>query len=166
MTKKISLTPYLRNFIWLWLLVHVCKMMISPAFCFFYFFKILIFQFFQSSSINAKRKFWDVPYILAICVIFRNSMAWSCFHFSFGHYFFAHTKKFYTVFQVWLFKFTTILKTCFENLFRKTEKKMVILLLWINHLNCTGYLKAYAFTLQHIYISFPMKCSCFVSIFI
>ena len=36
----------------LWLLVHMCKMVISPAFafCFFHFFKILIFQVFQSSS--------------------------------------------------------------------------------------------------------------------
>ena len=47
-------------FMWLWLLVHMGKTMISPAF-FFFFFKILIFQVFQSSSINAKRKFWGVP---------------------------------------------------------------------------------------------------------
>ena len=43
-------------------LVHLCKMMISPA-VFFHFFKILIFQVFQTSSINAKRKFRCVPVI-------------------------------------------------------------------------------------------------------
>ena len=37
---------------------------------FSHFFKILIFQVFQSSSINAKRKFWGVPHLLHICVIF------------------------------------------------------------------------------------------------
>ena len=31
---------------------------------FFHFFKILIFQVFQSSSVNAKRKFWGVPHLL------------------------------------------------------------------------------------------------------
>ena len=55
--------------IWLWFLVHMCKRMISPA-IFFHFFKILIFQVFQSSSINAKRKFWGVPHLLHMCVIF------------------------------------------------------------------------------------------------
>ena len=53
--------------IWLWSLVHMCKIM-SPA-IFFHFFKILIFQVFQSSSINAKRKFWGVPCLLHMCVI-------------------------------------------------------------------------------------------------
>ena len=53
--------------IWLWLLVHMCKMMISPE---FYFFKILIFRVFRSSSINAKRKFWGVPHLLHMCVLF------------------------------------------------------------------------------------------------
>ena len=43
-----------------WFLVHMCKMMISPA-IFYNFFTIVIFWVFQSSSINAKRKFWDVP---------------------------------------------------------------------------------------------------------
>ena len=48
---------------WLWFLVHMCKMMISPAifFFFFHFFKILIFWVFQSSSINVKRKLLGVP---------------------------------------------------------------------------------------------------------
>ena len=44
MTKKFCLTLYL---IWLWFLVHMCKMMISPA-IFSHFFKILIFLVFQS----------------------------------------------------------------------------------------------------------------------
>ena len=61
-------------FIWLWLLVHTCKMMTSPA-IFFSFFKILIFQVFQSSSINSKRKFWGLPHLLHTCVIFH---LWSC----------------------------------------------------------------------------------------
>ena len=55
--------------IWLWFLVHKCKMMTSPAIS-FHFFKILIFQVFESSSINAKRKFWGVSHLLHICVIF------------------------------------------------------------------------------------------------
>ena len=37
---------------------------------FFHFFKSLIFRVFQSSSINAKRKFWDVPHLPHMCVIF------------------------------------------------------------------------------------------------
>ena len=55
--------------IWLWFLVHMCKMMISPA-IFFRFFKILIFRFFQTSSVNAKRKFWGMPHLRHMCVIF------------------------------------------------------------------------------------------------
>ena len=51
--------------IWLWFLVHMCKMMISPAFFFFFFFFSFLqnsdFRFFQSLSINAKRKLWDLP---------------------------------------------------------------------------------------------------------
>ena len=61
------------HFIWLWLLVHMCKMMISPAifFLFFHFFKILNFQVFKNSSIIAKRKFWGVPAFFT-CVWFLN----------------------------------------------------------------------------------------------
>ena len=55
--------------IWLWFLVHMCKMMISPA-IFFHFFKILIFRVFQSSSINAKQKFWGMHHLLRMCRIF------------------------------------------------------------------------------------------------
>ena len=36
--------------------------------------------------------------------------------------FFSTKKWFYTIFQVWLFNFNAILKTCFKNLFRKTVK--------------------------------------------
>ena len=39
---------------------------------FFHFFKILIFRVFQSSSINAKSKFWCVPHLLHMCVIFTD----------------------------------------------------------------------------------------------
>ena len=56
--------------LWLWLLVQMCKRTISPGIFFFHFFKILIFQVFQSSSINAKRKFWGVPHLLHMCAIF------------------------------------------------------------------------------------------------
>ena len=45
---------------WLWFLVHICKM-ISPAF-FFIFFKILIFSFFS--------KFINKSHLLKMCVIF------------------------------------------------------------------------------------------------
>ena len=38
-------------------------------FFFFSFFKILIFRVFQSSPINAKRKFWGVPHLLHMCII-------------------------------------------------------------------------------------------------
>ena len=41
--------------IWLWFLVHMCKMMIYLA-IFFHFLKILIFQVSESSSITAKSK--------------------------------------------------------------------------------------------------------------
>ena len=66
LSHSISQKLYL---MWLWFLVHMCKMMISWA-IFFQFFKILIFQVFQSSSINAKRKFWGVPHLLHISMIF------------------------------------------------------------------------------------------------
>ena len=36
---------------------------------FFIFFKILIFWVFQSSSVNAKRKFCGVPHLLHMCLI-------------------------------------------------------------------------------------------------
>ena len=42
--------------------------------------------------------------------------------------FFSTKRYFYFFFQGWLFNFNIILKTCFKNLFRKTVKKMVILL--------------------------------------
>ena len=63
--------------IWLWFLVHMCKMMISPA-IFFHFFKILIFQVFQSSSINAKMKFWGVPHLPHMCVIYTYFICHIC----------------------------------------------------------------------------------------
>ena len=75
MTKKFCLTLYLRNsiyFIWLWLFVHLCKTMISPAlfFVFFHFFKILIFQISQRWSINTKKKLWSMTHLLHMCVWF------------------------------------------------------------------------------------------------
>ena len=56
--------------VWLWSLVgtHVQNDDISRNF--FHFFKILIFSVFQSSAINAKRKFWGMSYLLYMCVIF------------------------------------------------------------------------------------------------
>ena len=66
LSKSVSQELY---FIWLWLLVHMSKIMISPViFFFFNFFKILIFQVFQSSSINTERKFWGVHHLLHMCV--------------------------------------------------------------------------------------------------
>ena len=60
MTKNFCLTPYLRNCTSYDMIMvfgtHVYNDDISSNF-FFHFFKILIFRFFQSSSINAKRKF-------------------------------------------------------------------------------------------------------------
>ena len=56
-------------FIWLWFLVHIYKMMISPV-IFFIFSKFWFFWVFQSSSVNAKRKFWGVPHLLHMCLIF------------------------------------------------------------------------------------------------
>ena len=63
-----SVSPEL-YLIWLLLLVHMGKM-ISQKKLFFHFFKILIFWVFQSSSINAKRKFWGVSHLLHMCVVF------------------------------------------------------------------------------------------------
>ena len=58
--------------IWLRFLVHISKMMISPTI--FHFFKIQIFQVFQNSSINAKRKLWGVHHLFHKCVIFYLSL--------------------------------------------------------------------------------------------
>ena len=57
--------------IWLRFLVHISKM-ISPTI--FHFFKIQIFQVFQNSSINAKRKLWGVDHLFHKCVIFYLSL--------------------------------------------------------------------------------------------
>ena len=71
------------------ILLHRCKIMISPG-VFLYFFKkcsivnvkiilfllahlncfFLIIIWFSSSSVNAKKKFWVVPHLLHMCVIF------------------------------------------------------------------------------------------------
>ena len=71
LSHSVSQELFLR---WVWFLVHMCKMMISPVtylfIYFFHFFKILIFQVFQSSSINVKRKSWGFPHLLLMCVIF------------------------------------------------------------------------------------------------
>ena len=56
---------------WLRFLVHISKM-ISPTI--FHFFKIQIFQVFQNSSINAKRKLWGVHHLFHKCVIFYLSL--------------------------------------------------------------------------------------------
>ena len=69
LSHSISQELYL---IWFWFLVHMCKMMMSPA-IFFYFFKIQTFWVFQSSLTNAKRKFWDVPHPLHMWLIFLRS---------------------------------------------------------------------------------------------
>ena len=66
-SQSISQEPCL---IWLCFLVHMCKMMISPA-IFFSFFKILIFWVFQTLSINTKRKFWGMSHLLHMCLIFE-----------------------------------------------------------------------------------------------
>ena len=70
--KKFCLTLYLRNctscdcgF------CYTCVKWYLQQF-FFHFFKILIFRVFQSSSINAKSKFWCVPHLLHMCVIFTD----------------------------------------------------------------------------------------------
>ena len=73
--KKFCLTLYLRNctscncIVWCtcvkwWYLQHFF------FFFFFHFIKILIFLVFQSSWINAKRKFWGVSHLLHVCNFF------------------------------------------------------------------------------------------------
>ena len=52
--------------IWLWFLVHMCK--ISGNF-FFHFFKILVFRIFQNSTLSVKKKLRSVSH-LHMCVIF------------------------------------------------------------------------------------------------
>ena len=60
--------------IWLWCLVHMCKMMISPAI--FYFFRSLFFLGGggQSLSINVKMKFWGVAHLVCDFFIFFSSL--------------------------------------------------------------------------------------------
>ena len=76
---SVSQKPYI---MWMWYLVHMRKMTISPGnlfisvcfalYCFFIgpFNSFFIIIYFSSSSINAKKKFWSVPHILHRCVIF------------------------------------------------------------------------------------------------
>ena len=70
------------HLIWLWFLVHICKMMVSSS-NFFYFFKSLIFRVFQSSSINAKRKLWGVPHLPHMFVMFLLSYDLFCSNWSY-----------------------------------------------------------------------------------
>ena len=56
----------------------MCKMMISPAIFVKYFQNSDFFQVFQSSSINAKMKFWGVPYLLHMCVIYTYFICYIC----------------------------------------------------------------------------------------
>ena len=65
LSHSISQELYL---IWLWFLVHMCKMMISPA-IFFIFSKVWFFGFFKVHQWMA-RKFRGVPHLLHMCVIF------------------------------------------------------------------------------------------------
>ena len=67
LSHSVSQEQYL---IWLWFLIHMCKMMISPVFFFFFIFQNFNFSGFSKSSINAKRKFWGSPHLLHTCVIF------------------------------------------------------------------------------------------------
>ena len=70
MTKKNCLTLSQELYlIWWWFLLHLGNRMISPT-IFFHFVKILIFWVFQSSSINTKGKFWVVPHLLYMSLIF------------------------------------------------------------------------------------------------
>ena len=59
----------------------------------FHFFKILIFQVYQSSSINAKRSFWGVLHLRHMCVIFYieqkqsfGSVPWKRCSYKFGKF--------------------------------------------------------------------------------
>ena len=65
-------------FIWLWVLVHMCKLMISSAFFFFFFsfFQSHIFQVFQSSSVNAKRRFWSASHLHFLTAIWLTYSCW------------------------------------------------------------------------------------------
>ena len=51
---------------------------------------------------------------------------------------------------MWLFNFNTILNTRFKYLFRKTEKKLLILLVEISHSNSTSYRKAETNTMKSV----------------
>ena len=94
--QKVHHALYLRNcrYISSRFLVHMCKI-ISPVFFFSFFFfkcnifniKIIVFYWltatvfvlnncFSSSSVNARNKFWGVPHLLHICVIFRIIKLW------------------------------------------------------------------------------------------
>ena len=83
----VSKEPYI---IRLWFMVHMCKIMIFPGvfLCvsekiqhckylnYYVFYWVtstffLIDTCFSSSSINAKKKFWDMPYLLHMCVVFK-----------------------------------------------------------------------------------------------
>ena len=71
MTKQVFLTRYLRNCtsygcsIW-----YTCVKWWYLQEFFFYFFKIVIIPVFQSSSINTNKKFWGMPHLLHMWVIF------------------------------------------------------------------------------------------------
>ena len=77
--KKICLTSYFRNCtsyncdFW-----YTCKMMISPAIFINFFQNSDFFQVFQSSSINAKMKFWGARHLLHMCVIYTYFICHIC----------------------------------------------------------------------------------------
>ena len=66
---------------------------------------------------------------------------------------------FFHFLQGWLFDLNIILKTWFQNLFRKTEK-MAILLFQISHRNPTSYLKLFTFMAWYSSLQFFFFCKC------
>ena len=64
-----------RKLIWLGLNIKIILFFISSL---QQFFKIIIC--FSSSSINAKKKFWGVPHLLHVCVIFSSMNSFSLYY--------------------------------------------------------------------------------------
>ena len=67
-----------------------------------------------SAQIRWKNFFFEKFFFQGLGAFFSKPLTWASF--------FSTQNLFYIFFQVWLFDFNIVLKTCFKNLFRKTVK--------------------------------------------
>ena len=133
----------------------ICAIIVSKTMCgiFLFFFQLrFIHNFVEKNNFSELLNHWKLniskiiylqKFLHPVLKILSTQISWRVFFFEknffsgLGAFFttekaliwtpFFPTNKFYTFSQSWLFNFNILLKTCFRNLFRKTEKLPVSL---------------------------------------